>query len=187
MTLRPSGRLQKTPDGQDLILTRTYRAPITDVWASITESERTARWFGPWKGEAGPGRTIQVQLAYEEEQPWADFTIDACTPPHHLSLRTVDEHGSWHLEAALTERDGQTAGVHPPSDSAGDRRRSRPRLGVLPGYARQRTHRRGPSRIRRLLPRHAGLLREREPGMTGSPVRTRSAHNAAPLCTLPRS
>ena len=108
MTIRPSGRLENTPDGQDLILTRTYRAPIEDVWAGITESDRTARWFGPWKGEAGPGRTIQVQLAYEDEQPWADFTIDACTPPRHLSLRTVDEHGSWHLEAALTEHDGRT-------------------------------------------------------------------------------
>ncbi len=108
MNIRPSGRLVNTPNGQDLVLTRTYRASAEDVWASITEPDRTARWFGPWKGEAGPGRTIQVQLAYEEEQPWADFTIDACTPPHHLSLRTVDEHGSWHLEAALTEHGGQT-------------------------------------------------------------------------------
>lgn len=108
MTTAPSGRLENTPDGQDMILTRTYRAPIEDVWASITDSERTARWFGPWKGEAGTGRTIRVQLVFEEGQPWADYTIEACHPPRHLALRTVDAYGDWHLEATLTERAGQT-------------------------------------------------------------------------------
>ncbi|MBF6348656.1 SRPBCC family protein [Nocardia flavorosea] len=108
MNIRPSGRLVNTPNGQDLVLTRTYRASAEDVWASITEPDRTARWFGPWKGEAGPGRTIQVQLTYEEEQPWTDFIIDACIPPRHLCLRTVDDQGSWQLEATLSEHDGQT-------------------------------------------------------------------------------
>ncbi|MEU4315406.1 SRPBCC family protein [Nocardia sp. NPDC024068] len=108
MTNPPAGRLERTEHGRDLILTRTYRAPIEDVWASITESDRTARWFGPWEGEAGPGRTIRVQMTYEDEQPWADYTIDTCVPPRHLGLRTVDEYGSWHLEATLTEQDGQT-------------------------------------------------------------------------------
>jgi len=27
-------------------MSRTFRAPIEDVWASLTESERTVRWFG---------------------------------------------------------------------------------------------------------------------------------------------
>jgi uncharacterized protein YndB with AHSA1/START domain len=108
MTIGPGGRLQRTARGRDLILTRTYTAPIEDVWASITESERTARWFGPWKGDAGPGRTIRVQMAYEDEQPWAEYTIDHCTPPSHLALGTVDEYGSWHLEVTLTEHDGET-------------------------------------------------------------------------------
>lgn len=108
MTVRPTGRLEHTPDGRDLILTRSYRAPIEDVWASITESDRTARWFGPWQGEAGPGRTIRVQMTHEDGQPWADYTIDSCDPPRHLALRTVDEYGSWHLEVTLTEANGQT-------------------------------------------------------------------------------
>ncbi|MFI9532475.1 SRPBCC family protein [Nocardia fusca] len=108
MTIRPTGRLETTPAGHDLVLTRTYRAPIEDVWASITESERTARWFGPWQGEPGPGRTIQVKLSYEEGQPWSEYTVDACEPPYRLALRAVDEHGSWHLEVTLTEHEGQT-------------------------------------------------------------------------------
>lgn len=108
MTTRPSGRLLHTGTGRDLVLTRTYRAPIADVWASITESDRTARWFGPWKGEAGAGRTIAVQMAFEEEQPWCDATIEACEPPRRLAITTVDDYGSWHLEAVLTETDGRT-------------------------------------------------------------------------------
>ncbi|WP_327150626.1 SRPBCC family protein [Nocardia sp. NBC_01329] len=108
MSIRPTGRLEPTPGGHDLILTRTYRAPIEDVWAGITESERTARWFGPWEGDAGPGRTIRVKQSYEEGQPWSEYTIEICDPPSRLALRAVDEHGSWHLEVTLSEQDGQT-------------------------------------------------------------------------------
>lgn len=100
----PTGRLF----GNDLVLTRTFRAPITDVWASITESERTARWFGPWEGDAGPGRTIKVQMVQEEGKPWMDLTIDACEPPRRLALSSADEHGGWHMDMELAESDGVT-------------------------------------------------------------------------------
>ncbi|MCM6776674.1 SRPBCC family protein [Nocardia sp. CDC159] len=108
MTTTPTGRLLSTPDGRDLELTRTFRAPIDDVWASITESARTARWFGPWEGEGGAGRTIKMQLAFEDGAPWCDAHIDACEPPHHLALTTRDEFGTWRLEASLTETAGVT-------------------------------------------------------------------------------
>ncbi|WP_229070068.1 SRPBCC family protein [Actinoplanes sp. DH11] len=104
MSPTPTGRLF----GNDLVLTRTFRAPIDDVWASITESERTARWFGPWQGDAAPGNTIKVQMAQEEGRPWMDVTIDACEPPARLVLSAVDDHGSWNLELALTESAGVT-------------------------------------------------------------------------------
>jgi uncharacterized protein YndB with AHSA1/START domain len=100
----PTGRLV----GKDLVLTRTFRAPIDDVWASVTESARTARWYGPWRGEAGPGRAIEVQLIHEEGQPWTEMTIDVCEPPRRLALSAVDDWGSWHLELELSERDGVT-------------------------------------------------------------------------------
>jgi uncharacterized protein YndB with AHSA1/START domain len=104
MSPTPTGRLF----GKDLVLTRTFRAPVADVWASLTDPERTARWFGPWRGEAAPGRTIQVQMVHEEGQPWMDMTIDACEPPRALALSSVDEHGSWHLDMVLAENDGVT-------------------------------------------------------------------------------
>ena len=104
MSPTPTGRLF----GNDLVLTRTFRAPAADVWASLTEPERTARWFGTWRGDAAPGRTIEVQMVHEEGEPWMDMTIDACEPPRRLALSAVDEHTSWLLDMVLTETDGVT-------------------------------------------------------------------------------
>ncbi|MFI7540503.1 SRPBCC family protein [Actinoplanes sp. NPDC049599] len=104
MSPTPTGRLF----GTDLVLTRTFRAPIADVWASLTDPERTARWFGPWEGDAAPGTTIKVQMAHEEGRPWMDMTIDACEPPRRLAISNVDEHGSWHLDLVLAESAGVT-------------------------------------------------------------------------------
>jgi uncharacterized protein YndB with AHSA1/START domain len=100
--------LFRTDAGSDLVLTRTFRAPVEDVWVSLTEPQRTARWFGPWEGEPGTGRTIRVQLAYEEGKPWYDARIEACEPPRRLAVTTLDEHGSWHLEMLLAEVNGVT-------------------------------------------------------------------------------
>jgi uncharacterized protein YndB with AHSA1/START domain len=108
MTPRPTGRLFPAQTGRDLVLTRSYRAPIEDVWASITESDRTARWFGPWEGEAGAGKTIKVQMVFEDDEPWMDMRIDACEPPRHLGVSAEDEAGSWFLDVELTETDGTT-------------------------------------------------------------------------------
>lgn len=108
MNPTPTGRLLRTADGSDLVVTRTMRAPIDDVWASVTEPERTARWFGPWEGDAAPGRTIKVRMSFEEGAPWFDAHIDACEPPRHLALTTTDEAGAWHMELRLSESDGTT-------------------------------------------------------------------------------
>ena len=108
MTNPPFGRLFPTADGRDLVLSRTFRAPIEDVWASVTESDRTARWFGPWEGDAAPGRTIKMQMAYEDQAPWMDVRIDACDPPRRLAVSATDEHGSWRLELLLEHADGRT-------------------------------------------------------------------------------
>jgi uncharacterized protein YndB with AHSA1/START domain len=108
MTPIPTGRLFRTDTGSDLVLTRTFRALADDVWASLTEPERTARWFGPWEGEARPGSTVKVQMVFEEQEPWVDVRIEACDPPQRLSLSMADEAGSWRMELVLSEVDGVT-------------------------------------------------------------------------------
>lgn len=100
MSPKPTGHLR----GNDLILTRTFRAPIDDVWTSVTKPESTARWIGPWEGEAGPGKTVRLQLLHEQGQPWTSVTIEQCEAPRHLAVRTSDEQGEWKLELTLTQK-----------------------------------------------------------------------------------
>ncbi|MEU4767443.1 SRPBCC family protein [Actinosynnema sp. NPDC023794] len=108
MTPTPTGRLVRTDAGSDLVLTRTFRALADDVWASLTEPERTARWFGPWEGEAAPGRAVKVQMVFEEQEPWMEVRIDVCDPPRRLAMSMVDEAGTWRMELLLSEVDGVT-------------------------------------------------------------------------------
>jgi uncharacterized protein YndB with AHSA1/START domain len=96
---KPTGQVR----GNDLILTRTFRAPIEDVWDSVTKSENTARWFGRWEGEAGPGRVVRLQLAFENGQPWNDVLIEECEAPRRLVIAMKDEHGEWRLELTLMQ------------------------------------------------------------------------------------
>lgn len=108
MTPTPTGRLIRTRRGLDLVLERSFRAGIDDVWASVTEPERTAGWIGAWEGEAGSGKTVQLTMAFEEGAEPSDVVIEACDPPRRLSVSVVDASGSWFLEVELTERDGTT-------------------------------------------------------------------------------
>lgn len=90
------------------MLTRTLAGSLADVWGSVTESDRTAGWFGPWEGEPGEGRTIKVRMSYEDQAPWIEMLIDACEPPRRLALSSRDESGNWRVEVLLTEVDGGT-------------------------------------------------------------------------------
>jgi uncharacterized protein YndB with AHSA1/START domain len=122
MTNPPTGRLVRAADGNELVVTRTFRASIEDVWASVTQPDRTARWFGTWTGDAAPGRMIKVQMGFEEQSPWLDKRIDVCDPPRRLALS--DESGGMRIELRLSHADGQTELqlVHHlgPADEVGD-------------------------------------------------------------------
>lgn len=107
-TPTPTGRVRTTPTGRELVYVRTFRAPIEDVWASITEPERTARWFADWSGDAGPGKTVDYALVAEEGRPTGRMTIEACEPPTRLRVSTVDVSGRWNIEARLRQVDGGT-------------------------------------------------------------------------------
>jgi uncharacterized protein YndB with AHSA1/START domain len=101
---KPTGHVR----GNDLILTRTFRAPIEDVWASITKSVKTALWFGPWEGDAGPGKTVRLQLVHEKSQPWTNMTIEECEAPSRLVVTMKDDSGEWRIELTLKHAGGTT-------------------------------------------------------------------------------
>ena len=103
MTTQPTGRLR----GNNLVLTRRFRAPIEDVWTSITDSSSTARWFGRWEGKPGAGNEIRIQMGFEEGSPWLTKTIEACEPPRRLVLTSVGSSMASRLELGLkTTNDG---------------------------------------------------------------------------------
>ncbi|MFY2787779.1 SRPBCC domain-containing protein [Rhodococcus sp. MALMAid1271] len=101
MAPTPTGTLRKLDTGFALELTRTIDGPREDVWASLTQSSRTALWFGPW--ERISDSAIRVTMTFEEGEPASTMSVDACEPPHHLAVRTTDE-GTWPLDVRLSER-----------------------------------------------------------------------------------
>jgi uncharacterized protein YndB with AHSA1/START domain len=99
---KPTGWLE----GNDLVLTRRFEAPIEDVWASITKSASTVRWYGSWTGTPGAGNTIKIKMVFEKDGPESVAHIDACEPPRRLALSTKGAYGV-KVEITLT----QTASV----------------------------------------------------------------------------
>jgi uncharacterized protein YndB with AHSA1/START domain len=97
MTPEPTGRLR----GNDLVVTRRFRASPEDVWTSITDPASTERWYGRWEGTPGVGEQIRVQMAFEEGQPWFTKTIEVCEPPRRLVLSSTGQWGM-RIELGLT-------------------------------------------------------------------------------------
>lgn len=98
MSPEPTGHL----DGNELIITRTFSACVDEVWASVTQPEQTALWFGRWEGEAGPGKVVRLQMLHEKGQPWSDVQIEECAAPNRLVVAMKDDYGDWRIELTLT-------------------------------------------------------------------------------------
>lgn len=86
-------------DGNDLVLTRRFEAPIEDVWSSITKSASTVRWYGSWTGTPGPGNIIKIKMVFEKDGPEVEAHIDVCEPPRRLALSTK---GEWAVSVEIT-------------------------------------------------------------------------------------
>ncbi|WP_405801412.1 SRPBCC domain-containing protein [Streptomyces sp. NBC_01506] len=166
-TPTPTGRLLRTPEGVDLVLTRAFALPVEEVWAAVTEPARTARWFGPWEGDGAPGGTARVRMVFEEQEPWIELRVEACEAPYRLVVSTADEAGAWNLELKLA---GTSAGaVDVPGGTEIQliqHRESAAGLGeigagweVLPGHAPRLTGRHPAARVRGLLPGAEGVFR----------------------------
>ena len=87
----PTGRLV----GNDLHIVRTFRAPIEDVWKSLTDPESTARWFGPWRwaDKPGPGNPIVYTMIQEEGAPESTATVARCEAPRLLAVTSEGPYG----------------------------------------------------------------------------------------------
>jgi uncharacterized protein YndB with AHSA1/START domain len=108
-----TGRKAVHDDQAYVAFERTFRAPIEDVWAAVTESDRLARWIGSWEGDPATGE-VAFRMLYEgDEHPAEKFTIDECEPPRRLAITTEAPSPdgtteTWHLLLDLVETDGVT-------------------------------------------------------------------------------
>jgi uncharacterized protein YndB with AHSA1/START domain len=108
MTPTPNGRLESLDGRLTLFVTRTFAAPIDDVWASITEPARLERWLGSWRGDPTTGMVL-FRMGFEGEGAAEDeMLIRECDPPRRLAVDSRVGEEWWALEADLSEADGVT-------------------------------------------------------------------------------
>lgn len=105
----PTGTLTRiSPDDCELAISRQINAPVEDVWASVTESDRTALWIGPWSGTAGPAETVILTMKLEDGDPESPVRIVTCEEPTHLEVVAGEEPMALHLEVRLSVTDTGT-------------------------------------------------------------------------------
>jgi uncharacterized protein YndB with AHSA1/START domain len=104
----PAGRVLDDAGGRRLVPERTFHAPIAGVWATLTEPDRFARWYGPMEGAAAPGRTITVTMVPENEIVALPATILECEPPRRFVLDLGDPQQPWRISVDLVEDGGVT-------------------------------------------------------------------------------
>ena len=66
-------------EGRTIRLSRTYDAPIDDVWDALTSPERITRWFLPISGDYRVGGRYQLEGN-------AGGEILTCEPPHRFRV-----------------------------------------------------------------------------------------------------
>lgn len=110
MSPTPTGRREDRDFGPAVVFDRTFRAPVADVWAAVTEPTRLQRWIGTWTGDPATGEVVFRMTAEGEDAPAEPLTIHECTPPTLLraTVSTGDTPTQWHWEIALAEDDGVT-------------------------------------------------------------------------------
>ena len=116
-----TGRLghRETRNGaEQVVFTRTFAAPLADVWAACTEPERMQRWIGTWTGDPASGEVAFRMTAEGDDVPEEVYLVEACEPPHRFVVRSRDAAAfsadgsgptvAWQHTLELTEADGVT-------------------------------------------------------------------------------
>lgn len=93
-------------DPSRVVFTRTFRSPVVEVWAAVTEPEALSRWIGTWEGDPASGEVSFTMTAEGDAAPPEPCRIDACDPPTLLQV-TLGEQG-WTLRLELSEAAGVT-------------------------------------------------------------------------------
>ncbi|UUZ60271.1 SRPBCC family protein [Nocardioides sp. B-3] len=106
-----TGRRDERDGTAYVVFERTFKAPIADVWAAVTESDRLSRWIGRWSGDPASGSVTFFMTAEAEDAPAETIWIDECVEPNRLVMRSArpDDHSEvWSRQVDLAERGGVT-------------------------------------------------------------------------------
>jgi uncharacterized protein YndB with AHSA1/START domain len=109
-------RVLEAGDARTVTVSRTYEAPLDDVWDAVTNPERLPRWFLPVSGD------LRVGGRYELKGN-ASGTIESCDPPR--SFTATWEYGgevSWIELRLMPEHDNRTRFVLEHIAHVGDER-----------------------------------------------------------------
>lgn len=109
MSIPATGRIASSGNGHDIVIERTFRASIEDVWDSIADPERMNRWIGTWTGEGGTGKRVTFIMTAEGEAEPEEVLIHRCDAPRHLDVESFQGDASWRMRLDLTEEDGTTS------------------------------------------------------------------------------
>jgi uncharacterized protein YndB with AHSA1/START domain len=107
MTLEATGR-KDSRDPSWVVFSRTFRAPVEDVWAAVTEPDRLERWIGTWGGDPASGQVLFTMTAEGEGTQPVVNVIEECRPPYLLQVSFTEEGQPWVLRLELREADGVT-------------------------------------------------------------------------------
>jgi uncharacterized protein YndB with AHSA1/START domain len=83
MTAKPTGHYTLKPDGLYLQFDRLFRAPIEDVWFSLTNPTAMQSWIGTYTGRPQTGG-VRFRMTAEEGSEWENVSIIECQPPHRF-------------------------------------------------------------------------------------------------------
>ncbi|WP_353951680.1 SRPBCC family protein [Knoellia sp. S7-12] len=110
-TPNATGRREDRDGTAYLVFERSFRAPITDVWAAVTESDRLVRWIGHWSGDPASGAVSFWMTAEAADAPEETIHIDECEAPRRVVMRSArpdDSSLEWLWQIDLAENDGVT-------------------------------------------------------------------------------
>lgn len=104
----PTGLSHVRPDGDAVAFTRTLGVPVEELWAAISESERTARWFGTFQGDPADGYVmVSMNAEGDDNTTPIRYAVDRCEPPRLLQVSSSTDFGDWNL---VLEVEPTTAG-----------------------------------------------------------------------------
>ena len=102
------GSVTEESDGRwRLEFRRTWPDDADDVWAALTDPDRTPRWIGAYDGERHNGATGRFTMAFEDGAPAEQLTVVECIEPHRLVLEWPGSAG-WRVEIDVVAQRGGT-------------------------------------------------------------------------------